>query len=125
MRIICDTNIFIHFFNGDLATAEALQKIGRESILLPFVTKMELFRGMLNRKDMDGMIKKLKVYDVLECNELASAKAVELVRDFKLSHDLKIPDAIIGALAIIYQVPLFTYNRKDFRFMPGIILYEP
>ncbi len=41
-----------------------------------------------------------------------------------LSHGLLIPDAIIEATAIIHQIPLFTYNLKDFRFMPDIQLHK-
>ena len=31
----------------------------------------------------------------------------------------------IGATAIVHQIPLSTYNLKDFTFMPDIILYLP
>lgn len=34
-----------------------------------------------------------------------------------------IPDAIIGATAVIHQLELFTYHLKDFRFIPNIKLY--
>jgi predicted nucleic acid-binding protein len=44
---------------------------------------------------------------------------------FKLSQNLRIPDALIGATAVVTGIPLFTYNTKDFAFMPGIMLYEP
>jgi hypothetical protein len=37
-----------------------------------------------------------------------------------LSHHLQIPDAIIGATAVIHQIPFYTYNTKDFDFIPGI-----
>ena len=43
---------------------------------------------------------------------------------FKLSHNLQIPDAIIGAMSIVYDIELFTYNTKDFKFLPGIKLYK-
>jgi predicted nucleic acid-binding protein len=46
------------------------------------------------------------------------------VDQFKLSHGLQIPDAIIGATAVIYKLPLFTYNVRDFNFIPDIILHE-
>ena len=39
---------------------------------------------------------------------------------FKLSHDLRIPDALIGVTGL----PLFTYNEKDFAFMPDLVLHE-
>ena len=51
-----------------------------------------------------------------------SALATKLIEGFKLSHSLQIPDALIGATAIIQQIPLFTYNTKDFTFMPEISL---
>jgi len=53
-----------------------------------------------------------------------SEKAIELIETYHLSHGLKIPDAIIGATAVIYQIPIYTYNVKDFEFLPGIILYQ-
>jgi len=49
--------------------------------------------------------------------------AVELIESFKLSHSLQIPDAIIGATAIFYNIPLYTYNIKDFNFMPNINIH--
>jgi predicted nucleic acid-binding protein len=39
-------------------------------------------------------------------------------------HGLLIPDAIIAATAISFNLKLFTYNTKDFIFIPGIRLYE-
>ncbi len=44
------------------------------------------------------------------------------MRQYRLSHNLALPDAVIGATAIFYQMPLFTYNRKDFKFLPNIQL---
>jgi predicted nucleic acid-binding protein len=63
-------------------------------------------------------------YDVIHITPEVSQKAIELVDQFKLSHGLQIPDAIIGATALIYKLPLFTYNVRDFNFIPDIILHE-
>lgn len=52
-----------------------------------------------------------------------SKLAIELIENFKLSHGLQIPDAIIGASAIVYDIPLYTYNIKDFSFMPDINIH--
>ena len=41
-----------------------------------------------------------------------------------LSHGLQIPDAIIAATSIVYQIPLYTYNLKDFNFIPELALYS-
>jgi predicted nucleic acid-binding protein len=73
--VLCDTNILIHAFNGNISTIESLEKIGFENIVLSSVTTMELLQGMGNK------------------TELAN------------------------------KIELFTYNKKDFDFMPDIILY--
>ncbi len=85
---------------------------------------MELYQGMGNKTELAQMQRKLRFYDVLHMDEAISAKAVEFIEKFRLSHHLQIPDAIIGASASVYQIPLFTYNTRDFNFLPDIILYQ-
>ena len=43
---------------------------------------------------------------------------------YALSHKLSIPDAIIAATALYYDIELYTYNVKDFRYIDGIRLYK-
>lgn len=70
------------------------------------------------------MQKKIKQYNILHFNQDVSNHAIELVQKFKLSHNLQIPDAIIGAMSVVYDLELYTYNTKDFKFIPGIKLYQ-
>jgi predicted nucleic acid-binding protein len=121
--ILCDTNILIQAFNGRLDTIKDLNTIGYGNVTLSAITVMELLQGMANKTELAQMKKKLKFFDVVQFNEEISEKAIDLVEQFRLSHNLQIPDAIIGATAIVNQLPFFTYNLKDFRFMPNIILY--
>lgn len=106
-------------------TVDELESIGSENVLIPSVSVMELYRGMQHKKEMLEMQKKIIRYNILHYNEDVSKQAIELINKFKLSHNLQIPDAIIGAMSVIYQVQLFTYNTKDFKFIPGIKLYSP
>jgi predicted nucleic acid-binding protein len=122
--VLCDTNILIHAFNGHLETIQELNNIGYANIVLSAVTVMELYQGMGNKTELAQMKKKIKYFDVLHFDEQTSEKSVELMMLFHLSHGLLIPDAIIGAGAVVHQIPLYTYNLKDFRFIPDIILYK-
>ncbi|MCO6493347.1 MAG: type II toxin-antitoxin system VapC family toxin [Phaeodactylibacter sp.] len=122
--ILCDTNIFIHAFNGSAQTIEELNQIGHENIALSTITVMELFQGMGNKRELEIMKKKIRYYDFIEIDIPVSKLALELVEQFNLSHGLKIPDAIIAATAVVHQIELHTYNVKDFRFVPDIRLYE-
>lgn len=123
MNVICDTNIFIHFFNGHLQTDQELHKIGLSNVVIPSIVLMELVRGMKNKNDLAQLKKRVKNFNVLHFDVAVSQKAIALIETYRLSHDLNLPDTLIGASAITYQLPLFTYNTKDFRYMPGLLLY--
>jgi predicted nucleic acid-binding protein len=122
--ILCDTNIFISWFSGDIDTRTRLEGIGLEHILIPSVTVMELLQGTRNKKESSELKKKLKAYHIIHFNEATSKLTIELIEQFRLSHGLLIPDAIIAATAITFNLKLFTYNLKDFKFIPGIQLFE-
>jgi predicted nucleic acid-binding protein len=123
--ILCDTNIFIHAFNGNVPTINELVSIGLENIALPSIVVMELLQGMGNKFEMAGMQKKIRYYPVVHLNESVSRHAILLIGQYKLSHNLQIPDAIIAATTLVNDLPLFTYNRRDFAFVPGLDLHIP
>ncbi|HAK78283.1 MAG TPA: hypothetical protein DCM71_15560 [Runella sp.] len=122
--IICDTNIIIHAFNGDSRTIEALQSIGYENIALSSVTVMELYQGMANKQELAQMKKKIKYFDIVQIDSTSSKLAISLIEKYRLSHGLAIPDALIAASAVSVQMELFTYNLKDFSFIPNLKLYK-
>jgi predicted nucleic acid-binding protein len=121
--ILCDTNIIIHLLNQHQPTIAAANRIGRSNLALPAVVVMELYRGMGNKTELAQMRKRLGFYDVIHLNETISAQAVFLLEQFRLSHNLQIPDALIGSTALVTGLPLFTYNIKDFGFIPGLDLH--
>jgi len=120
--VLCDTNVFIHAFNGKQAVIERMQEIGLDQIAVSVITVMELYQGMGNKTELAQMKRKLRYYDFVDIDIATSQLATSLIEKFKLSHNLQIPDAIIGATAVIHQIPFFTYNVKDFDFIPGLQL---
>ena len=71
---------------------------------------------------MQRIEKKLGSFRLLNMQQTIFDLATQFIREYRLSQGLALPDAVIGATAIYYQIPLFTYNRKDFRFLPAIQL---
>jgi tRNA(fMet)-specific endonuclease VapC len=123
--VICDTNVFIHYFKGNEATKDILETIiGEEYVLVPSLVLMELCKGAWNKQELDKLIKQMKSYKTLHFNEQVSEKALELVKQYHLSHNLCMPDAIIAAMSLIYDLPLFTYNIADFRYIQDIKLLD-
>lgn len=123
--VICDTNIFGHYFIGHESTANELHRIGETNILLPSIVWMEILRGSADRKAQEILEKRIAKFSIIHIDEHISIRAAQLIQSYHLSHHLSIPDALIAAMAVELSLPLFTYNTKDFRFIPGINLYQP
>jgi predicted nucleic acid-binding protein len=66
----------------------------------------------------------MKKLTVLAISTQISRLAVDLVRQYCLSHKLKLPDAQIAATAIFYNAELFTLNRRDFAYISDLKLYD-
>ena len=47
--ILCDTNIFINLFKGQLKVKTALDKIGKENIALSIITYAEIIMDQKSR----------------------------------------------------------------------------
>ncbi len=70
-------------------------------------------------KDNQSTIKKVQSFN----SPLAISKqSTILIKTYAKSHHLDIPDALIGSTALVLDVPLFTYNIRDFRFIDGLEL---
>ena len=64
----------------------------------------------------------LERFTVLPISGPASRKAVALMRRYRLSHGLLIPDALIAATAIAHGMSLISKNQRDYRFMDALDL---
>ena len=122
--VLCDTNIFINWFNQHEPTIGKLQEIGLENIAVSVITIMELIEGVDNKQQLQQLKKKISNYYIVDFNENISKLSLQYIESYNLSHSINIPDAIIGASAVEFGLKLFTYNTKDFKFLPGINLYE-
>lgn len=122
--VLVDTDVLINALNGKAETISLLKKIGYENLIISSITLMEIYQGALNKSQLVKLKKNLSYYDVLHLDFLISQKAVELVAEFKLSHGLTMPDAMIAASAITHNIPLCTYNIQDFKFIKELILFK-
>lgn len=121
---LCDTNIFIQLFNGNEETLVEFNRIGRENVIVSSITVMELYQGMGTKNELDYMKKKIKYFDIIEVDPVISKLARKYIEKYNLSHGLNIPDAFIAATATTHRIELFTYNLKDFQFIPGLKIYQ-
>lgn len=122
--ILCDTNILIEVYKGNLEIIETLKEIGQENITVSDVTCGELFFGARNKRELQVISKDIDKLIVIPVNSFISAMAIKLVKEYSLSHKLALPNALIGATAIYHRLQLYTLNVKDFKFLNDIKLFS-
>jgi predicted nucleic acid-binding protein len=122
-RIIIDTDILIDAGRGVSEAIACLQEIERKSTLATsVVTQMELFVGCRNKTELLEVEKFLRRFQLLPLADLISDTAVDLLRQYRLSHGLLIPDALIAATALVFDLPFISKNQRDYRFIPDLSL---
>ena len=121
--VLCDTNILIELSKNNSAILKELKTIGSDNIAISAVSAGELIFGAFNKVELSKIRKALNAIQVIHVNEAISVKSLELIDRYSLSHKLTIPDSLIAATTLIYDLQLYTLNLKDFRFIPSMTLY--
>lgn len=122
-KILVDTDILIDFSrNIPTAVSRIKTEEKKAKLSISVITNMELIIGCRNKIELQKLNKFISRFYVLDINELISRKALELLSNYRLSHGLLIPDALIASSAIILNIPLLTKNQSDYRFIPEVKL---
>ena len=119
--ILIDTDILIDFARGIGHAKKYLEKLREEKALaISSITHMELLVGCRNKKEQKKLNEFLTQYEEIPPDTIVIEKSIELLKLYRLSHYLLIPDAIIAATAISENIPLASKNAKDFKFITGL-----
>lgn len=113
--MLVDTDVLIWYSRGNAKARTAIERVHPFSISV--VTYMELVQGMRDKQELERFRKKLRAWDcrLVYLSEEISTKAMFYVERHYLSHALQLADALIGATAVTYTLPLLTGNDKHFR----------
>jgi predicted nucleic acid-binding protein len=122
--ILVDTNVLIEYYKNNPLICGILEQIDPQETVVNDVVCAELYFGSRNRQELAAIVSDMEKLTVLAITPTISRLSVDLVKQFCLSHKLKLPDAQIAATAILHNAELFTLNRKDFVFIPNLKLYD-
>ena len=120
--MLIDTDVLIWFMRGNENARKILA--GQREMTLSAVTYMELIQGLRNAKELQALRKALRAWNakVLYVNEEISNRAVFYMEKHFLSHSLQLADALIGATASAYDLPLLTGNDKHYKVITDLTL---
>ena len=120
---IVDTDILIDAARQVREAVECLADIEQQSTLaISAITQMELLVGCRNRTELRHTERFLQRFQVLKLTEPVSDMTIDLLRQYRLSHGLAIPDALIAATAMVWNQPFISKNQRDYSFIKGLQL---
>lgn len=120
--VIFDTNILIELYRGNTVVKNEVQSIRSDVFYISSITAAEFIIGAKNKEDFKRIENDISKYISIPINVEITNIFLELFKTFTLSHRPGIPDTLIAATALYYHLPLYTLNKKDFQFIPGIEL---
>lgn len=117
--IFLDTNILIEYLKGNKSL---IKSYSLDELFISDIVVMELYQGAKSKQDLKFIINEIAVFKILKTNDEIIKLATLLVKEYNLSHNMKMMDAIIASTVMVYNMPLMTLNLKDFRYIYGVEL---
>ncbi|WP_228019702.1 type II toxin-antitoxin system VapC family toxin [Sphaerospermopsis sp. LEGE 08334] len=102
--ILCDTNIIIEFYKNNSQVISELSFLGINQLAISSITQAELYYGAINNVELRKIKNHLKLLHIIPIDVMISTQFITLMENYSLSHKLSIPDALIAATALVYQL---------------------
>lgn len=112
-RFLIDTSTVIKFLNESFPIT-ALQFLGEildEECIISFITQIELLSWDQNQEDIEIVKEFIFNSEILGFDQSIIERTIEIRKKSKI----KLPDALIAATAIEYNLTLLADNDKDFK----------
>jgi len=120
---LIDTCVAINFIKEVPETEKILFIIEKPSI--NYLVENELFKLAKNENEKLKIQQKLNKFFLLPSNDDIMKLSSKLVKLYGKSKNLNISNAIMAATALVYSVPLYTENLRNYHFIPKLNLFTP
>lgn len=120
-KYLLDSNVIIELLSSSFSdeTARRFQSIvDSDDYFLSVISRIEVLGYDGNSEEMNRTNEFIQDSMVIGLEEAIILRAIALRKLIKI----KLPDAIIAATAIVYNLTLVTRNTADFKNIPGLTL---
>jgi len=123
-KFLIDTNIVIYYLEGKIPEKhfDKVSQIFEKSFNISTITKVEVLGWhkitQQEKTRIENFLKPVVVYYI---DNIVENKAIEIKQESKIP----IPDALIGATAIVNNFTIVTRNELDFQKINGLKIYNP
>lgn len=118
--MVIDTDVLIWYMKGNEKAYKAIENLN--NFFISVVTYMELVQGMRKKNELNNLRRALHAWNskIIYISEEISVKAMFFVEQHYLRHSIQLADALIGATAISYGLPILTGNEKHYKILKDI-----
>jgi predicted nucleic acid-binding protein len=122
-KYLIDTNAVIDYLGNKLPVSgmEFMNKVVDDIPRVSVITKIELLGFDTPAPHYQLLINFINDSTVLDLTD----DVVEACIDIRKKNKTKLPDAIIGAMAIVYDLVLISRNTSDFKSINGLKVIDP
>jgi len=123
-KYLIDSNAVIEFLGNTLPGSGSnwLQNIiDQNEHAISVINQMELLGFKGQEDEMQTLQDFVSVSQVFSLSDVVVQKTIEL----RITHSIKLPDAIIAATALIHNLSLVTRNISDFSKIAGLNCINP
>jgi predicted nucleic acid-binding protein len=130
-RILIDTDVIINLLDNKrsfhLQVKRNLTFFQEKNVnpSISLVTAIEILQGNKSIADKKQLSKDLMFFNQFDITVSIGNIAKELILKYSSTHGLLLADSLIAATAIQLEIPLFSLNTKDYKFIDTLKLYEP
>ena len=122
--VLLNTNIFIEAIRENPIIKKEVIAVSMENTCTSSVCVAELYFGARNKKEFNQITKDLKGIKIYPIETSVSLLAINLMKQHVLANRVNYADFLIAATCLHHQLPIYTLNKKDFKFIPGIQFYK-
>jgi predicted nucleic acid-binding protein len=116
--IFLDTCILIDYSKGKINIKDE----DKENYCFSSIVQLEFVAGALNKLELKKINQILSEFKAIDTDQDILDLSVLLVNRYTLSHNMTIYDSIIAATCLVYDLPLWTHNKKDFKYLQELKL---
>jgi predicted nucleic acid-binding protein len=119
---LIDTNVFFEVFKQNSAVKKFIESLESSLDTTVFV---ECLQGSKAEREKQIIRKYLSHFPIFYHTPNISKQTISLIDLYSNKHGLFLPDALIAATCLEYDLTLVTYNVSDFEFIKELKYIKP
>ncbi len=122
--ILCDSDVIVELWRNNPGVVELIKQLGEENLYINAIIKAEIQNKAVDKRDLRHINQRLENFPLIMLDDDISEKFNDLFEKYLLSHRPAVPDMLVAATALSYDISLFTLNIDHFSFVSGLKLIQ-